>query len=253
MLMAKSIERRLMISFESIIVIGQGKVAKECARIARDKFDNVKLLDINEISNLDEYFNSLKDHLIISANNTYIFKPRCVENNAIINYHNALLPNHRGVNAHIWAIWCGDKKSGITWHKVDNGIDSGEILIQKEINIENMSAKELLLAQHMLAIASFSELVDVDFAPLCLVANDPKSSQMHKKSELPNGAILNLDWHSDIIARFLRAFDLGIFANIPRPRVMYKGELVEIDCYEIDLNVIKITLKNQENLIIKKD
>ncbi|WP_086303827.1 AMP-binding protein [Campylobacter devanensis] len=40
---------------ESIIVIGQGKVAKECARIARDKFDNVKLLDINEISNLDEY------------------------------------------------------------------------------------------------------------------------------------------------------------------------------------------------------
>lgn len=34
---------------ESIIVIGQGKVAKECARIARDKFDSVKLLDINEI------------------------------------------------------------------------------------------------------------------------------------------------------------------------------------------------------------
>ncbi|WP_086241694.1 hypothetical protein [Campylobacter devanensis] len=84
-----------MISCESIIVIGQGKVAKECARIARDKFDNVKLLDINEISNLDEYFNSLKGHLIISANNTYIFKPRCVENNAIINYHNALFPNHR--------------------------------------------------------------------------------------------------------------------------------------------------------------
>ena len=76
---------------------------------------------------------------------------------------------------------------------------------------------------------------------------------MHKKSELPNGAILNLDWQSDVITRFLRAFDLGIFADIPRPRVMHKGELVEIDCYEIDLNVIKITLKNQENLIIKKD
>ena len=42
--MAKSIERRLMISFESIIVIGQGKVAKECARIAGDKFDNVNFI-----------------------------------------------------------------------------------------------------------------------------------------------------------------------------------------------------------------
>jgi hypothetical protein len=34
---------------------------------------------------------------------------------------------------------------------------------------------------------------------------------------------------------------------------MYKDELVEIDCYEIDPTEIKITLKNQENLIIKKD
>ena len=75
-----------MISFESIIVIGQGKVAKECARIAKDKFDNVKLLDINEISNLDEYFNSLKGHLIISQHSCIKICNK-FENFIIRNFH----------------------------------------------------------------------------------------------------------------------------------------------------------------------
>lgn len=242
-----------MREFKSIIVIGQGKVAKECAKIAGDKFGNTQLLEVSHIANLDEYFNALQNHLIISANNTYIFKPKCVENNTIINYHNALLPNHRGVNAHIWAIWCGDEKSGITWHKVDSGIDSGEILIQKEIVIDGMSAKELLLAQHRLAIASFSQLVQADFMPLCKAINDPNIGDMHKKSDLPNGGILDLEWSSDMVIKFLRAFDIVGFGDIPRPRLIHNGKFVEIDYYEIDSNEIKITLKNRENLTIKKD
>ncbi|WP_181565904.1 formyltransferase family protein [Campylobacter hyointestinalis] len=149
--------------FKNVFVVGKGRVALECAKIARTKFKNVELLNLDNIQDKDMFFNKLKNAFIISANNFYIFKKVCVENNYIINYHNSLLPSHRGVNAHIWSIWSGDTISGISWHEVQSTIDTGRVLIQKEIAIKDMSANELLLAQHKAAIFAFDELLNSGF------------------------------------------------------------------------------------------
>lgn len=85
----------------------------------------------------------------------------CVENNTIINYHNSLLPFYRGVNAHIWAIYKEESKTGITWHKVDQNIDAGDILIQEEIKLDKkITALNLLRAQHNLAINTFQKALE---------------------------------------------------------------------------------------------
>lgn len=146
--------------FKQFIVIGKGRVAKECALSLERHFKKPVYVEFEPQNKAlyDEYFKDIKNALIISANNFYLFSPQTTQNNTIINYHNALLPKHRGVNAHIWAIWENDKKSGISWHLVDSGIDTGKILIQKQIKLdENTTARELLLAQHKLAINSFDE------------------------------------------------------------------------------------------------
>ncbi|MCR8690361.1 MULTISPECIES: formyltransferase family protein [Campylobacter] len=209
----------------------------------------VELVNYNDI-NLDSYFNSLKNKFIISANNFYIFKSKCIENNIIINYHNALISKHRGVNAHIWAIWDDDEYSGIVWHRVDNGIDTGEILIQKYIKIDNMSAKELLLAQHRAAIESFKELIDVEFEVKQLITND-KNGKLHKKKELPNNGILDLSWEQKKINRFLRSFDVGVFCDIEYPKVEVNGVFLEIESYEINSDVITLNFTNGERLNLK--
>ena len=49
-----------------------------------------------------------------------------------INVHNSYLPNHKGKNPYFWAI-LNQEKYGVTLHKVDEGIDTGEIIDQKEI------------------------------------------------------------------------------------------------------------------------
>ncbi|MCH3688987.1 formyltransferase family protein [Campylobacter lari] len=146
-------------NFKEIYLLGDGKVAKNCLKITEDFF-NTKVVYITskEKATLDEFFTSIKNALIISANNFYIFKKSCVEQNFIINYHNSLLPKHKGCNAHMWSIWENDKKSGITWHKVDYGIDTGEIILQKEIKItEETTALKLLKKQHTIAINSLKE------------------------------------------------------------------------------------------------
>ncbi|HUL31959.1 MAG TPA: methionyl-tRNA formyltransferase, partial [Thermodesulfobacteriota bacterium] len=51
-------------------------------------------------------------------------------------YHPSLLPRHRGASAINWALIEGDTRTGLTVFWVDKGIDTGPILLQKEVEIK---------------------------------------------------------------------------------------------------------------------
>ncbi|MDK2044260.1 formyltransferase family protein [Campylobacter jejuni] len=54
------------------------------------------------------------------------------------------------------------KKTGITWHMVKESIDTGDILVQKEIKLDNnCTALSLLNAQHKLALTLFREALEI--------------------------------------------------------------------------------------------
>jgi methionyl-tRNA formyltransferase len=50
-------------------------------------------------------------------------------------YHPSILPRHRGASAINWAIIQGDTRTGLTILWVDKGVDTGPILLQKEVEI----------------------------------------------------------------------------------------------------------------------
>jgi methionyl-tRNA formyltransferase len=50
-------------------------------------------------------------------------------------YHPSLLPRHRGASGINWAVIQGDTRTGLTILWVDKGIDTGPILLQKEVEI----------------------------------------------------------------------------------------------------------------------
>ncbi|MDP7239812.1 MAG: methionyl-tRNA formyltransferase, partial [Dehalococcoidia bacterium] len=52
-----------------------------------------------------------------------------------IQYHPSLLPRHRGASAMHWAVIDGDVRTGLTVFWADEGIDTGNILLQKEAEI----------------------------------------------------------------------------------------------------------------------
>jgi methionyl-tRNA formyltransferase len=53
-----------------------------------------------------------------------------------IQYHPSLLPRHRGASAINWAVINGEPKTGLTIFWPDEGLDTGPILLQKEVAIE---------------------------------------------------------------------------------------------------------------------
>ena len=61
-----------------------------------------------------------------------------------INVHASLLPRHRGAAPIAYAIMAGDKKTGVTTMMMDEGIDTGDILMQQETEIgESETCAEL--------------------------------------------------------------------------------------------------------------
>ncbi|MBW2152884.1 MAG: methionyl-tRNA formyltransferase [Deltaproteobacteria bacterium] len=53
-----------------------------------------------------------------------------------INYHPSLLPKFRGGSAMNWAIISGETETGVTIHMIDEGIDTGPIILQEKVAIE---------------------------------------------------------------------------------------------------------------------
>lgn len=57
--------------------------------------------------------------------------------NRILNVHPALLPKHKGAHAHELVLAAGDSVSGMTIHMIDEGVDTGPTLLQKECPVLN--------------------------------------------------------------------------------------------------------------------
>ena len=54
-----------------------------------------------------------------------------------INLHASLLPKYRGAAPIQWAIIKGEKRSGVTTFFIDEGIDTGNLILQREVDIED--------------------------------------------------------------------------------------------------------------------
>lgn len=65
--------------------------------------------------------------------------------NKIVNIHPALLPSFPGVNSGRQALEYGVKYSGVTVHFVDEGVDTGPIILQSIVKIEDSDTEETLL------------------------------------------------------------------------------------------------------------
>ena len=52
-----------------------------------------------------------------------------------INLHPSLLPKYRGRAPLNWAILNGEKMLGLTAHWIDNGVDTGDIILQKSFHL----------------------------------------------------------------------------------------------------------------------
>ena len=111
----------------------------------REEFDQ-EVLDVLRENNIE---------IIVLAGFMRILSKAFIEEykNKIINIHPSLLPSFPGAHAHRDAIRAGAKESGCTVHIVDEGVDTGPIIMQQSVTVdanddEDTLASKILPLEH---------------------------------------------------------------------------------------------------------
>ena len=128
-----ALERAATAGYKSIYFSPEGKT--------REEFDE-KLINILKAEEIDLVV--LVGYMrILSAEFVKTFERK------IINVHPALIPkfsgpNFFGSNVHKAVLEAGEKETGMTIHFVDEGCDTGEIILQKKVDVAGDDTPETL-------------------------------------------------------------------------------------------------------------
>jgi methionyl-tRNA formyltransferase len=101
-----------------------------------------------EIKQIEDVYN-VSDLIFLSLEFDQIIKPEIFVSNQLYNVHFSLLPAYRGMYTSIMPILFGEKQSGVTLHKIDAGIDTGDIIEQIIIPIKENDTAEILYAKYI--------------------------------------------------------------------------------------------------------
>jgi methionyl-tRNA formyltransferase len=124
-----------------------------------------------------------------------------------INVHGSLLPKYRGAAPIQWAIAAGERETGVTIMQMDEGLDTGDMLLQRALGIRDDDTAETLAPR--LAAVGAEALVEtlalLEKGALVPVRQDPAQATLARILEKEDGRI---DWSrpaAEIAAR-LRGF-----------------------------------------------
>ncbi len=81
------------------------------------------------IKKLEQLYD-LHDLLFLSLEYDQIIKPDLFKTNSLFNIHFSKLPKYKGMYTSVFPILNGDIEAGVTLHRIDHGIDTGEIIDQ---------------------------------------------------------------------------------------------------------------------------
>ncbi|WP_051586368.1 formyltransferase family protein [Selenomonas sp. AE3005] len=244
---------------KQIFFMGTGTVGRECLKILKNATDvPIEYLTVEsepiptmeplcrklgilcrnlssiEVKNL--LMQQELETLIISAHNEYIFPKEVVKqhNVRLINFHNAYLPNYRGRNAPTWEIYEGAAYGGATWHEVEASIDTGGIIVQERVPIENVeTALSLLMKCAKAGIKLMRENVGEFLGGDYLARSAEKKGRLYLAKELPNGGYLDTTWDMEQAYRFLRSMDYSPMNILPLPRVRLGDKVYGIEGYNL--------------------
>lgn len=141
-----------------------------------------------------------------------------------INIHASLLPKYRGASPINQCIIDGEKETGITIMQMDTGVDTGDILTQKKVTIDDKETAESLFGK--LSKAGAELIVDtlpkLEKGEIIPVKQDESYASHVKMMDKSMGRI---DWTKDaaLIERLVRGLNAW-----PSAYTSYQGKTVKI-------------------------
>jgi len=127
--------------------------------------DIPKILLENHINHKEsvQQIKKYEPDILISILGNQIFKKQIINlaPKGCLNLHTALLPKYRGLMPTFWVMKNNEKYTGVTVFYVDEGIDSGPIIVQEKVEIGNRTQQELINYTKKIGMESIVKAVDL--------------------------------------------------------------------------------------------
>ena len=173
-----------------------------------------------------------------------------------INVHGSLLPKYRGAAPIQWAVLNGDKKTGITTMYMDEGMDTGDMILKEEVEIgENETTGELW---DRLAIIGAKLLVET-----LKRIEDGTAPRIKQEGEFTLAPMLNkemakIDWEnqtSNQIHNLVRGLNpiMGAYTFVNDKKIkIWKTKVYDFTSFpsRFDLNIEEIKKKINGTILI---
>ena len=228
----------------NFVIIGNGKMCIDCIGIMLNN-KNVKIplvlfskhldrkhffrnylirneINFKAIGNLKSevdtnLISKYKPDYILNISSFWIIKTEIlsIPKIATINFHNGPLPKYGGVNIPYWAILNGERVHGVTWHIIDEGIDTGDILWQKKFEFDENFTAGFLMSRCIkegieLFENNFMSLLDQSFVA---IKQKGKRTYYSLKDKPPKSGIINFNESFNTINNLVRGLNYIPFLN----------------------------------------
>ena len=130
--------------------------------LRRHRVEELRLTgNVNDPYSLDA-IRALGPDLLVSVAGNQIFRRPLIDlaPQGCLNLHTALLPKYRGLMPTFWALKNGEKETGVSVFLVDEGIDSGPIVVQKRVAIRTDSLEGLIRRTKIIGMDAVWEAVE---------------------------------------------------------------------------------------------
>ncbi|MBF6125118.1 methionyl-tRNA formyltransferase [Nocardia brasiliensis] len=165
---------------------------------------------------------------VIVVNSWYTWMPAELYNlppYGTLNLHDSLLPKFTGFSPVLWALISGASEFGLTVHRMDEELDTGDILVQHSLPIgPTATGTELVLAGMELIPGAVHEALTAleSGTAIWRPQNKAERTYFHKRSD--RDSRIDWQWGAVDLERFVRALS----APYPRAFSYYRGERIEI-------------------------
>ncbi len=207
--------------------------------LAERKMAKVYKMDDVNCDKVIELLSKHKCNIGFSTSCRNIIKKAIIDHfrGEIFNIHDSYLPDERGGALNTWRILNGINSVGDTIHYLDEGIDSGNVVLQRRVDIKKSRPKPV---DYLIAEVNNCKKLLTRFLDLLLKdGSQPSVPQDHSKSfyyprlYTEENGIINWDWDVEYVERFIRGFS----TPYPGAYTYYNGKKLHIIDSYIDTSV----------------
>ena len=211
---------------------GRGKVLSACPVKLYAEENNLLVIQPEDFSELEnqERFALLKSDVMVVAAYGQILPKNTLQTPRLgcLNIHASLLPRWRGAAPIERAILAGDKETGISIMQMNEGLDTGNVLLEKKYLISEFETSQTLTDNLSslgadTIIEALSNLSDLKARP------QNNNDVTYAKKILKNEAQIDWNQSAETISRIIRAFN-------PRPIAQTNAK-----AKQFENNVLRIT------------